>query len=275
MRNQIKADFYKLTHSFLFKVIIGINVILFCMLVAMSRSSDGFYMGFAREYVGKNPIVDGFVAFAFDDPAHPAFWEVVYSAVSMTFFLWLVLLVLTVLNFSKDFTNGTIRLSFANGKNRYVLFLSKFTVIAVFFGVMYYAFNVFGYIVAAYSCNYGVSADGFKRVLQLTTLLFLILCIFALMSMVLYCFTQNAAVVITVMIALMYSTFFIILCLRDQQPPAVVRVYFYINPMYYLWKASGYWAHAEIVKEILIYFIVAFPTLNFIGYYLMENKEIK
>ncbi len=275
MINQLKADYYKLTHSLLFKIIIGVIALLFVGFLAMSRDSEGFGLGFAREYVGLEPIVDGFVAFAFDNPAKPTFWEVVYSAVFMTFFLWIVLLILTVQFFSKEFTSGTIKLSYANGKDRFVIFMSKLIVITTFFGFFYYLFNILAYLVATNSSGYPLTAEGIIRLLQLTTLFFLVLVIFTMMSMVIFCIVQNPPIVTTIMIAIMYSTFFIILCLRDNKAPLIVQIYFYLNPMYYLWKASGFWAYQEIVKEILIYFTAGFLVLGTSAYYLMENKEIK
>ena len=277
MRNQIQADFYKLTHSLLFKVITGIMIVFLIVFMALSGDEEGITMGLIKDgaYVGKEPILQGFMMFAYEDVKNPTSWEIIYTAVGMSFVIWIIQVTFVILNFSKDFTNGTIRLSFARGDNRYVLFLSKFIVLTISFGIMYYLFNIITYLFTLHSVAQAVTVEGFLNMLQLTTLYFLALSVLTLISMVLFCFTQNSTVTITISIAYMLVSFFVILGQMGNEPTGLVKVFLYISPMYYLWMDGTYWANSSIIIQTILYFIISFVVLNFLGYYALKNKEIK
>lgn len=275
MFNQLKADYYKLVHSKLFWIIGGLMIILLCAIFGMSTSNDGFYMGFAREMIGNEPVLDGFVAFAFEDPAHPSFWEVVYSSTVMTFLQWILLMVLAVQVYSQELTCGTKKLSIAYGKSRLTLFYSKLVVVVSYFGVLYYVFNIVAYIFCTKVTGTGLTGEGMCEVLKLTTLFFMVFVILAMICMILCSLFQNAVFVSTIILAFMYSVVFLILGVMDNKIPLPLNIYFHINPMYYLWKASGYWAYPSIAKEIVIYFCVGFVALSILVNFIENKHEIK
>lgn len=275
MLNQLKADYYKLRHSSVFWIVNGLIIILFCALLGMSRSNEGYYMGFAREMIGVEPVLDGFVAFAFEDRANPSFWEIIYSATALTFILWIILMVLTVQVYSQELQNGTIKLSVAYGKNRLVLFYSKLIVVLSYFGSLYYTFNIIGYLFCVKATGVALTRKGILELIKLTTLFFMIFVIFTMICMILCSLYRNAVFVSTCMLAYMYSVVFLILGVMDRKIPFLLNVYFHINPMYYLWKASGYWAQPDITKEIIIFFITGFIFLSICINFIENKHEIK
>lgn len=275
MLNQLKADYYKLRHSSVFLIVNVLIIILLCALFGMSKGSDGFYMGFARKMVGAEPVLDGFIAFAFEDRANPTFWEIIYSATALTFILWIILMVLAIQIYSQELQNGTIKLSVAYGKNRLVLFYSKLIVVLSYFGILYYVFNIISYLFCVKATGVALTEKGILELLKLTTLFFLIFVIFTMICMILCSVYRNAVFVSTCMLAYMYSVVFLILGVMDHKIPFLLNIYFHINPMYYLWKASGYWAEPGIAKEIIIFFIAGFIILSICINFIENKHEIK
>ena len=45
--------------------------------------------------------------------------------------------------------------------------------------------------------------------------------------------------------------------------------------MYYLWKASSYWADGGIVKEIVIFFFAGIIILSAAISYMFKKQEVK
>lgn len=275
LRNQLRADFYKLRHSRLFWITAFLVLIIFIALCVMSFGSDGFYMGFAREFIGVEPVLDGFVAFAFEDRANPSMWEVIYSATGFTFILWLVLLVLTVQFFTKEFTTGTVKLSIAFGTNKSILFFSKLIVILTYYGILFYAYNILAFIYCCFKTGLPLTATGMVYLLKLTTLFFMILVVFTMFCMVMCIIFPNPVLVITCMIAFMYSYIFMILGTYGKELSTTVKLYFSCNPMNYLWTASGFWAYPEITYNIFRFFIVGSVVLSISACLIQERKEVK
>lgn len=275
MRNQLRADFYKLRHSSTFWIVGGLFVILFVFFCMMSTSKEGVFFGFARENINNVPVLDGFVAFSYLNPSKPTMWEIVYSATLFTFFLWIVLLVLTIQFYSKEFSTGTVKLSIAYGKNRLMLYFSKLIVIVTYFGILYYLFQIMAYFVSAHQIGAPVTVEGIIAVIKLTTLFFMALIIFTMLAMLLYNIFQNTVVVSTCMVVYMYSLVFLILGIMDKAVPPILQLYFNINPMYYLWRASGFWAFPSIAYDTIIYFVVGIIVITICTYFVQVRKEVK
>lgn len=52
-------------------------------------------------------------------------------------------------------------------------------------------------------------------------------------------------------------------------------MFFHLNPMYYLWRASGYWANSSIILEIVMFFVLGSLALSEASYLLLKKQEIK
>lgn len=275
MLNQIKAEVFKLVNSKLFFIIIGIVGLMFFMFYNMIGGEGGFYLGFVTGYVNKIPLVEGFLGFVYEDPNHPMMWEIVYSATTFTSLLWLALLGLVVQFYLKEYQNGTIKLSIAYGCNKLVLFYSKLVVILIFFGVLYYAFTISALFVLSNSIGAAVTSQMLTSLLKLSTLFYASYIVLAIGIMFLCILIQNSVVVSTITIVYMFSMIFLLIATYDRSNPFLLDLYNYCNPMYYLWKASSFWADASIIRNNIIYLIAGSSILSILSYIVLKKREIK
>lgn len=276
MVNQLKADFYKLFHSLLFRIFCIITIIIFIVYCSMSNTDEGYVMGYVLEEVNGYEVVQGFASFAFADYSAPTYWELIYTAVSMTFFLWILLLVIGIMYFSKEFATGAIKLSYARGNNKVKLFLSKLLVIAVVFLITFFLFNTAAYMVASVKFNCPLTLAGLSDLWITSALMYLPLVIMVLMSMVLFLWFQSPAPVTTIMLTLMFSHIFVVMSfLESGEAPWIVKLYYAVNPMSYIWVAGDYWAYPDLAIKNIAFFIVGFLVLTGGAYFLLEHKEVK
>lgn len=276
MVNQIKADFYKFYHSVLFKVFCIITVGLFVIFCFMSNTDEGYVMGYVLEKVNGFDVLQGFASYAFEDFAAPTYWDIIYTSVSMTLYLWILFLVIGIMFFSKDFTTGVIKLSYAKGNSKIKVFLSKLTVISITYLCIFQIFNISAFLFVSLKFNGKIMLSGLKDLLITSVLMFLPLVIMVLMSMTLFLWFQSAAPVTTIMMALMFSHIFVIMSfLESGDAPWMIKLYYAINPMSYIWVASNFWAYPIIIGKILIYFVVGILSLSGCACYLLRAKEVK
>jgi len=276
MFNQIKSDLYKLQHSLVLKLFLIIIMLLFGTYIAMSFSYEGFAMGYSIEKVKGYDLVHGFMTFAFDNAAVPTYMEVIYSSVSMTFFMWMLLLVVTIMTFSKEFTTGSIKLAYAKGNSKIKLLWSKLIIVCGVFFSVYLPFNILAYIYTSLKYGTGMSSGGFADVILSSVLMFLPMVIMSYMAMTLFLLFQNAALVISSMVIFMFSYVFIDIGMQiSQSNPFIVQLYSVINPMSYIWVACNYWADSALIRNVILYFVLGFIILSGLSWYLLEKREVK
>ena len=112
MFNQIRAEFYKLFHT---KAL----YLTFALILAVFGI---FSIGGQQQFVASSSSLDetwkigetvGFLARAYSDTAHPLIEEIIRTATSYTVFFWLIVLIFSVIFFSREYTDKNRR-SFLN-----------------------------------------------------------------------------------------------------------------------------------------------------------------
>lgn len=108
MFNQIRAEFYKLFHT---KAL----YLTFALILAVFGI---FSIGGQQQFVASSSSLDetwkigetvGFLARAYSDTAHPLIEEIIRTATSYTVFFWLIVLIFSVIFFSREYTDSTIK----------------------------------------------------------------------------------------------------------------------------------------------------------------------
>lgn len=275
MVNQIKAEWYKLTHSKVFYITGAAVLLLFFMFYNMSGGKGGFYMGFVTGYIDKMPKIEGFLGFVYVDKSNPFICEIVSSSTVFTSLLWVVLMALIVQFYLKEFQTGTVKLTIAYGINKMTFLYAKAIVILLYFGVLYYAFCIAaGFVVCS---RLGVTLTGaiLKALLTQTTLNFMTYIVLTFLIFFMCTLVKNTVVVSAVSIVFMYSMIFLLLATYDRATPILLKIYNHLNPMYYLWKTSSYWAGGGIVREIVIFFFAGIAILSAGIAYLFNRQETK
>jgi len=246
-------------------------IVLLGLLMLMSTGDGAFYMGAVTEYHNEVPVLGGFLAYAYDNPAQPTDWDLLYSSTAFTGLTWIVLMVLAIQLYSKEYQTGTIKLSIAYGKNRFLLFLSKFIVIISYFGLLFYTFNLVAFIILTKQQGYALTIDNILTLLKLSSLYFMVLIVFTLLCLTISTLSKNTVGVSTLTIVFMFSIVFMPVSNLHEEMSIILKAYIVSNPMYYLWNASSYWAKSHIIKDILVYFAIANGALLLLSNFLLNN----
>ena len=139
MYNQIRAEFYKLFHT---KAL----YLTFALILAVFGI---FSIGGQQQFVVSSSSVDetwkigetvGFLARAYSDQVHPMIEEIIRTATSYTVFFWLIVLIFSVVFFSREYTDSTIKIAIASGQSRLKFFIAKYIVITVTSIILYFSF---------------------------------------------------------------------------------------------------------------------------------------
>lgn len=142
MYNQIRAEFYKLFHT---KAL----YLTFALILAVFGI---FSIGGQQQFVVSSSSVDetwkigetvGFLARAYSDQVHPMIEEIIRTATSYTVFFWLIVLIFSVVFFSREYTDSTIKIAIASGQSRLKFFIAKYIVITVTSIILYFSFPDF------------------------------------------------------------------------------------------------------------------------------------
>lgn len=275
---QIKADFYKLIHSKLVYIIALVVGLIFLLFAKMAYGSGGYYMGFVTGNVHEVPVVQGFLGFIYVNKAKPMTWEIIYSCNALTSLLWIALMALTVQFYLKEYQYGTIKLSIAYGCNKTILFFSKLIVILIYFGILYYGFNIGALFFLSHALGVSVTGTAIINLLGLASLNLLVFVVLTIAIMLFCTLVKNSVVVSIVTVGFMFSMIFMLISVLSsgsQTMPLIINMIFHLNPMYYLWRASGYWSSSNIVLEIVLFFIIGTLILSEASYLLLKNQELK
>lgn len=127
--NMLRADAYRFLRSRFARtigVVFCLMISLFCLFNFADHSSTSFAfggsIGVAREGV---ELIDGFVGFAYTDPGHPLFWELVYSATCFTAATMFAIPITGMMITTADDQNGITKIAVAQGQSQTWLYLSK------------------------------------------------------------------------------------------------------------------------------------------------------
>ena len=146
MFNQIRAEFYKLFHT---KAL----YLTFALILAVFGI---FSIGGQQQFVASSSSLDetwkigetvGFLARAYSDTAHPLIEEIIRTATSYTVFFWLIVLIFSVIFFSREYTDSTIKIAIASGQSRIKFFVAKYIVISITSIFLYFSFIMIAFII--------------------------------------------------------------------------------------------------------------------------------
>ena len=153
MFNQIRAEFYKLFHT---KAL----YLTFALILAVFGI---FSIGGQQQFVASSSSLDetwkigetvGFLARAYSDTAHPLIEEIIRTATSYTVFFWLIVLIFSVIFFSREYTDSTIKIAIASGQSRIKFFVAKYIVISITSIFLYFSFIMIAFIIECAKFKY-------------------------------------------------------------------------------------------------------------------------
>lgn len=274
MINQLRADYYKLFHSRLFRIIIAAFIISFIVFTAMAFSGNVFSMGAVQGYKNGTPLIDGFRGFVYMHPDRTYFWELCYSATAFNGLLWFILMALSVQFISTEYQTGTIKLAAAYGINMFKVYISKNIVVVSFYGLILCIFNLAAFAVVSYTKHYMPTFGNITLLFELIFLHFLAAVVFSLICFTLYIAVKNTIAISTIMPVFMFSIVGIDM-IYGFKPTFLADCYLRINPFYYMSSASRFWADPLIVRNILLYFVTSVPILLISSYFILRKQEIK
>ena len=173
--NMLRADAYRFLRSrfarttgVVFVVVIG----LFCLFNFADHTSASFAFGGPIASKDGVPLLDGFVGFAYADPAHPMFWELVYSAVCFTAVTMFAIPITGMMITSADDHNGITKIAVAQGQSQTRLYLSKVLLAVLVTGLLWVLHNAITLGLVLVREDASIEAAGLRRWAWLCLLLY-------------------------------------------------------------------------------------------------------
>lgn len=239
MYNQIRAEFYKLFHT---KAL----YLTFALILAVFGI---FSIGGQQQFVVSSSSVDetwkigetvGFLARAYSDQVHPMIEEIIRTATSYTVFFWLIVLIFSVVFFSREYTDSTIKIAIASGQSRLKFFIAKYIVITVTSIILYFSFIMVAFIIECTKYNVPIQL---LPMLKIAGLNCMVMGAFIGITLMLCVIFKHTAIVVGTMSLFTFSGPLIYMMTWDNMSAQSWRVltYLKINPMYY-------WMNIEIIK---------------------------
>ena len=256
MFNQIRAEFYKLFHT---KAL----YLTFALILAVFGI---FSIGGQQQFVASSSSLDktwkigetvGFLARAYSDTAHPLIEEIIRTATSYTVFFWLIVLIFSVIFFSREYTDSTIKIAIASGQSRIKFFVAKYIVISITSIFLYFSFIMIAFIIECAKFNIPIQLFPMLKIAGLNCM---IMGAFIGITLMLCVIFKHTAIVVGAMSLFTFSGPLIYMMTWDNMSTQSWRVltYLKINPMYYWMNTCSYNMINNLEINILIYFISCF-----------------
>lgn len=279
MNSQIKAEFFKLRYSNIFKaipILFGVGMILY---VIFSLSGGGTQLLISEGDEEVNTTIHGmigFLAFTFEDLNKPQFEEILKSAMSGNVFLWIFVLVLVVQFFNYDYNLGTIKLPIAYGVGRIKIFLAKFLLIIIYSGVFYLLFSTVTFIYTCIYASYSPNSSEVLKYLEYTGLNYLVMISYILLCLIASICLKNIGIISTVMCLYTLGGAIIYTGVWQQfHSYSILRYFIQLNPLYYWMNMGTLRLDYGIINEMMIYFLFGMFILLPISIALIRKQEFK
>ena len=238
MFNQIRAEFYKLFHT---KAL----YLTFALILAVFGI---FSIGGQQQFVVSSSSLDetckigetvGFLARAYSDTAHPLIEEIIRTATSYTVFFWLIVLIFSVIFFSREYTDSTIKIAIASGQSRIKFFVAKYIVISITSIFLYFSFIMIAFIIECAKFNIPIQLFPMLKIAGLNCM---IMGAFIGITLMLCVIFKHTAIVVGAMSLFTFSGPLIYMMTWDNMSTQSWRVltYLKINPMYYWMNTCSY-----------------------------------
>lgn len=268
MSNQYKAELYKFYHSKMPIVILGV-----CISIVLVSFAFGDIVFFGISDGITNLI--GFQAKCYLSKETPTFIYVARSALAYTAFFWMIGVLFTALFFTKEYTQGTIKLSIAYGTKRSILYYTKAITIFSISLIAYFAFVAVFAIIEIIQSGYLFNTNELINLLGWTFLCGIVLLALECITIFLCVLIPNTGIVTGICFLYVFSGASVYLMLWNEMEKAAIpmKIFVYGNPMYY-WMNFSSCRTMGIVENLPFYFGGCILLLV-IGGFIMNKKEIK
>lgn len=272
MYNQIRAEFYKLFHT---KAL----YLTFALILAVFGI---FSIGGQQQFVVSSSSVDetwkigetvGFLARAYSDQVHPMIEEIIRTATSYTVFFWLIVLIFSVVFFSREYTDSTIKIAIASGQSRLKFFIAKYIVITVTSIILYFSFIMVAFIIECTKYNVPIQL---LPMLKIAGLNCMVMGAFIGITLMLCVIFKHTAIVVGTMSLFTFSGPLIYMMTWDNMSAQSWRVltYLKINPMYYWMNTCSYNMVNHLEINILLYFVGTVIITFLVSALILRKQEI-
>ena len=273
MFNQIRAEFYKLFYT---KAL----YLTFALILAVFGI---FSVGGQQQFMVSSSSTDetwkigetvGFLARAYSDAGHPLIEEVIRTATSYTVFFWLIVLIFSVIFFSREYTDSTIKVVIAGGQSRIIFFAAKYIVIAITSILLYFLFIMLAFVIECAKCGLPIQL---LPMLKIAGLNCMVMAAFIGITLMLCVIFRHTAVVVGVMSLFTFSGPLIYMMTWDDMQAQSWRVlgYLKINPMYYWMNTCSYNMINNLEIDIWIYFVGTVIVTFLVSVLILRKQEIR
>lgn len=248
--NILRADLYRFVRSgfaratlIAFWLVIG----LFCLFNFADHSQTSFAFGgeVARAADG-TPLIDGFVGFAFADPASPTYWELAYTAVCFTVATVFAIAITGMVITSSDDHNGITKIAVAQGQSQGLMYLSKVVLATAVTAVLWAAHNAITLALVLVREDASFSAAELRRWAWLCVLLYLPQFVLMLLAS-LVTLVSRSRIVALVMVVVLVMASPILGAVARAHPSWWADLLQGLNPVWHLNRTSRFWAETQIV----------------------------
>lgn len=216
----------------------------------------------------------GFLARAYSDQVHPMIEEIIRTATSYTVFFWLIVLIFSVVFFSREYTDSTIKIAIASGQSRLKFFIAKYIVITVTSIILYFLFIMVAFIIECTKYNVPIQ---FLPMLKIAGLNCMVMGAFIGITLMLCVIFKHTAIVVGTMSLFTFSGPLIYMMTWDNMSAQSWRVltYLKINPMYYWMNTCSYNMVNHLEINILLYFVGTVIITFLVSVLILRKQEIR
>lgn len=248
MYRQLKAEFYKLIHTYVFFLLPLLFLVSFFIL---TRTTNGVYILYSNW--GENSI--GFFSFLQSSGTSYTISDLTNTIISPSWGIWILVMLLTISFFYKDYLLKTVNLSYTYGASTTTIFFSKIITVILYFSICYILFSIICCIYCVSFMSIKLNLTVILKVIKVLLLCYLIFISFSVTCIFITALTNSVLVSTTIIsIGTLVSAYLLIV---TWTPSSRTPFYFLLSPMYYLMSV----AHRPIVSEIIIYSLFNFILL--------------
>lgn len=275
--NMLRADAYRFLRSRFARtigVVFCLMISLFCLFNFADHSSTSFAfggsIGVAREGV---ELIDGFVGFAYTDPGHPLFWELVYSATCFTAATMFAIPITGMMITTADDQNGITKIAVAQGQSQTRLYLSKALLAVLVTGLLWVLHNAITLGLVLVREDASLGADGLRRWAWMCLLLFLPQVVLMLLISLVAMVTRSRVASLVVLVVLVMVCPILAAVVRAH-PSRIVDSLLGLNPVWHLNRVSRAWAQTQIVGQTWLLFAMGCAVLMAASLAWLRRREL-
>ena len=211
---------------------------------------------------------------AYSDTAHPMIEEIIRTATSYTVFFWLIVLIFSVIFFSREYTDSTIKIAIASGQSRIKFFVAKYIVITITSIFLYFSFIMIAFIIECAKFNVPIQLFPMLKIAGLNCM---VMGAFIGITLMLCVIFKHTAIVVGAMSLFTFSGPLIYMMTWDNMSVQSWRVltYLKINPMYYWMNTCSYNMINHLEINILTYFVGTVIITFLVSALILRKQEIR